>query len=81
MPSPATKIPKTSEMFPTPKPLQFPNFENFADGRMVWPDQKKLLDFLPALDHDTEKACFMGIPDAIAELYSSEMTHHVPLPR
>ena len=48
---------------------------------MVWPDQKKLLDFLPALDHDTEKACFMGIPDAIAELYSSEMTHHVPLLR
>ena len=41
---------------------------------MVWPDQKKLLDFLPALGHDTEKACFMGIPDAIAELYSSEMT-------
>ena len=48
---------------------------------MVGPDQKKLLDFLPALGHDTEKACFMGIPDSIAELYSSEMTHHVPLPR
>ena len=46
-------------MSQTPKPLQF---YNFADGRMVWPDQKKLLDFLPALDHDTEKACFMGIP-------------------
>ena len=69
-------------MFQTPKPLQFYTIsENFADGRIVWPDQKKLLDFLPALGHETEKACFMGIPDAIAELYSSEMTHHVPLPR
>ena len=47
--------------------------------RELVPDQRKLPDFLLALGHDTEweseKACFMGIADAIAELYSSEMTH------
>jgi len=47
--------------------------------RELVPDQRKLPNFLLALGHDTEweseKACFMGIADAIAELYSSEMTH------